>query len=424
MITISFALNTISSGSLRLDSVTDPKFKTASVVVRILTPYNESDAAALALLPPLLCSANKKYPTDAKLAKRLNELYGASLSGACLWRSDMLELVFSTDFILDEFTLDNESVSRDATEILLDCILDPLVHDNAFDDAEFAMRKRDLLDSIDAEINDKAAYALALALETAYNGEIRSKRFYGSRSDVESLTSQKCYTVYQNLFSKSKMYVSVCSGKRLPDVEKIIVDRLAPVAGNACLPSYYSYSLCKSEPARVTKPTDAKQSNLILAFKTECRDRFVNDVLCAIYGESPTAKLFVNVREKLSLCYYCQSVYSPTKATMFALSAVDNDNVNKATDEIINQLSRIARGNFSYEELSAAKRYLVSLCNAKLDRKGAILDWTFSERISGTHLTVEQAIDKINSVTKDDVVAAAKSFKLDTVFVLEGVCDE
>lgn len=424
MIVISFTLNTVSSDALSVDCITDPKFKTASVVVRILIPYNESNAAALALIPPLLCSANKNYPSDAKLAKRLNELYGASLSGACLWRSDMLELVFSTDFILDEFALDGEPVSCEATRILLDCILDPLVSGNAFDSAEFAMRKQDLLDSIDAEINDKATYALGLAVETAYYGEIRSKRFYGSRSDVEMLTPEKCFSVYRDLFADSKMYVSVCSGKRLPDVENLILRKLSPVSSDPCLPSYYSYSPCKSEPSRVTKSADAKQSNLVLAFKTDCRDRFINDVLCALYGESPTAKLFVNVREKLSLCYYCQSVYSPTKATMFALSAVDNENVKKATDEIVEQLSQIADGNFSAEELSAAKRYLVSVCRAKLDRKGALSEWVFSEQIAGTHLSVEQAIERINYVSKDDVVSAAKSFKLDTVFTLEGRSDE
>lgn len=423
VIFISFAHNRVATDTLTLDVMTDPKFKTGAVVIRLLTPYNDSHAAALALLPALLCSANRKYPTDASLAKYLNRLYGTSLSGACLHCSDMLELVFSTEFILDKYALENEAVSLEAVNVLLDSLLDPLVRDNAFDETEFTMRRQDLLDTIDAEINDKATYALGLALETVYEGEIRSKRFYGSREAVEALTPESCYEVYKTLFSICGIYVSVCSGERLPWVEELILDRLSAVAGKVILPDYYSYSQPKAEPRYVTQPVDAKQTNLVLAFKTDNHDRFANNVLSAIYGEAPTAKLFENVRERLSLCYYCQSVYSPSKATMFVLSAVDNANTNQTIQEIITQLDRLASGDFSDDDLNDSKRYIAAVLCAKLDRKGGIADWIFTESLSGSHMTISEAIDKINAVTRDDVITCAKSFKLDTVFILEGAAD-
>lgn len=423
MIAISFVLDSVSSEPFVLDVMTDSKFKTGSVIIRLLTPYDDESSAALALLPAILCSATAKYPTDALLAKRLNQLYGASLTGACLHCSDMLELVFSTDFILDRYALDGESVSLEATNILLDCLFDPLVVDGTFDETEFNMRKQDLLDNIDAEINDKASYALGLALETAYEGEIRSKRYYGSREAVESLTPESCYAVYRKIFSISKIYASVCSGERMPQIEKLLTETLSQVACPVTLPDYYSFSKAKPEPKYITQPVDAKQSNLVLAFKTDVYDRFANNVLSALYGESSTAKLFENVRERLSLCYYCQSVYSPTKATMFVLSAVDNANIDKATAEIINQLNLIATGDFGDDELQDAKLYLVSVLRAKFDRKGAISDWTFSEKLVGSNMSIQEAIENINRVGRADVINAARAFKLDTVFCLEGAAD-
>ena len=103
---------------------------------------------------------------------------------------------------------------------------------------------------------------------------------------------------------------------------------------------------------------------------------------------------------------------------MLVLSAVDNINVQKTADEVTRQLSLIASGEFSDDDLALTKLYLVSLIRAKYDRKGALAEWFFAEELSGSNLTIEQAIDKINSVTREDIISAAKSYSLDTLFVL------
>lgn len=414
-----FELDRRSIGGVKINKIIDPKFKTGAIYIRFLMPYEDETAPALSLIPALLVSANKHYDSNDKLSRRLNELYGASLSGVCLQCSDMLELLFSVDFILDKYAYDGESVAYECASLLGSCLFDPVVSNGEFDHAEFDIRKRDLLDAIDSEINDKASYALTRSFETVYRGETRSKRHYGSREAVAALTPKQTYQTYLRMLNEASVHITVCAGEDIPSVNNYLVDLFTNRTVSECpLPPYYSYSPCKAEPEFVSEYMDVKQANLVMAFKTDIHDYYINRVLSALYGESPISKLFMNVRERLSLCYYCQSVYSATKATMFVLSAVDNANVQKTKDEAVRQLSLIASGDFSDSDLELTKLYLVSLIRAKYDRKGALAEWFFSEELSGSNLTIEQAIDKINAVTREDVISAAKSYVLDTLFVL------
>lgn len=406
-------------GGVKINKIIDPKFKTGAIYIRFLMPYEDETAPALSLIPALLVSSNKHYDSNDKLSRRLNELYGASLSGVCLQCSDMLELLFSVDFILDKYAYDGESVAFDCASLLGFSLFEPLASNGEFDPTEFEIRRRDLLDAIDSEINDKASYALTRSFETVYRGETRAKRHYGTREAVAALTPKQTYEVYLRMLKEASVHITVCAGEDIPSVNKYLEDVFSTrERSDVLLPPYYSYSPCKSEPEFASEYMDIKQANLVMAFKTDIHDYYINRVLSALYGESPISKLFMNVRERLSLCYYCQSVYSATKATMLVLSAVDNINVQKTADEVTRQLSLIASGEFSDDDLALTKLYLVSLIRAKYDRKGALAEWFFSEELSGSNLTIEQAIDKINSVTREDIISAAKSYSLDTLFVL------
>ncbi len=404
-------------GGVYLSQISDPKFKTNTVFIRFMIEYSEKDAAALALIPAVLTSCSAEYPTGTEFNKKLNALYGTTVSGAVNQMGDIYELKISADFLADRYALGGDRISDDVSKLLVGCIFNPAVENGGFAEDEFEMRRKDLLDAIDAEINDKISYAMSLSFETVYRGESRACKYYGSREAVEKVTPAEAYEVYKRVLKKAKVEISFCGHGGFDDAIKVLEEAFKTDRQSWSTPSFLSYSPIKPEPEYVTKHMSVAQANLVMAFKPEKHDLRTAQVLSCVYGGAPFSKLFANVREKMSLCYFCQSIYSETKGTMFVVSAVEFDNIEKAKNEIIRQLSLIADGEVTEDELTSAKLILANSYRSREDKISLIEDWYACGNLRGEVLTPEEYIEKLSEVTREDVIDLAKSFKLDTVYI-------
>ena len=141
-------------------------------------------------------------------------------------------------------------------------------------------------------------------------------------------------------------------------------------------------------------------------------------MLNVIFGAGVTSKLFLNVREKLSLCYYCSSGDNAQKGFMTVNSGIEFKNEKKAADEILAQLDEIRKGNISESELSDAKLALIDSAERIADSVSNTLNWYFSGVMNGKVLTPEQKREKIEAVTVADIVKIAKNIRLDTYYFL------
>ncbi len=411
-------------GGVSLSRMSNPKFKTNTVFVRFLTEYKSSDAAALALIPSVITSCSSEYPTGTQLNKKLSALYGTNISGAASQKGDIYEIMVCIDYLSDVYALDGDKISLEAAKILLGCIFEPAIENGGFAQAEFEMRRSDLLDAIDAEINDKVSYALNLSYETVYKGESSACKYYGTREQVEKVSAGEAYEAYKRLLKEAKIEISLCGHGDFDDAEKMLRDAFKTDRQSWLNPVYLSYSRVKPEPEYAQKLMNVSQANLVMAFKPDRYDLRTAQVMSCIYGGSPFSKLFANVREKMSLCYFCQSIYSETKGTLFVVSAVEFENIDKARDEIIRQLSLMANGDYTDEELANAKLFLTNSLSSSEDRISSIDRWYFGCEQRGEILTPDEYIEKLNGVTREDVTALAKSMKLDTVFVLKNTGEQ
>ncbi len=418
VITISHTFSRENIGGIEINRIIDPKFTSGIINIRLFADYDKETAPAYVLLPQLLCATNNSYPTQEALTKRLNELYGGNIWGSCAMLSELLELCISCNFLLDRFALNGEKIALLTAELLLECLFDPVVFDGGLDPVEFEVRKQDLLDSIDNEINERSSYAVMTAYQTIFKGETAANRNYYSREAVEALTPKSCYEAYKKLLKKSRVYITVCSGEPHPEIEALLLNALQSIEVDTTPIDFYSPSPLKATAEYVAYPMDIKQSTVVLGFKSDNRDYFATRLFSLMYGESPTSILSMNVREKMSLCYYCQSSYSESKNTLTVVSGVDNANVEKAQSAIISLLKDMSEGRFTDKDLEEAKLFLTSRIRSRIDRKGSMSDWYFRESLTHRSMTIEEAIAEVNAVTRDRVEAAAKSFKLDTVFTL------
>lgn len=408
------------SNGVSFITILDTKFKANVISVRFITKLDESTASANALIPNILISCNEKLRTRTEITTTLAKLYDSNLSANAIKFGDNQIMNVSADFICDKYALEGEKISQQVSDILLDCIFRPIVNDNAFADEEFTLRKNELVESIEGQINDKRAYAFVRANRTIYKDEPSAVASYGTKETTEKLTSQQVYKEYKNLLENSQIEITLSGGQNLDEVKEKLKKEFAELKRNVVKYTFYSISPVKNEVAYPVDTLDVKQCKMVMAFKTDYTDYFANRLMAAMFGGTAFSKLFMNVREKYSLCYYCASVFIEAKGVLAVDSGVEKVNVEKAKKEIINQLELMAKGDFTEEEQSNAVLSIAGDFKSNYDSVRDISAWYMSQKIRNTDFTPEQAIEKLKAVTKEQIIKAAKSYKLDTVYLMQG----
>ena len=133
-----------------------------------------------------------------------------------------------------------------------------------------------------------------------------------------------------------------------------------------------------------------------------------------------TSKLFVNVREKLSLCYSVGSGYYGSKGIMVVSAGIDFDKEEMTRSEILRQLDACKAGNISPEELTAAKEAMLSSLRTTHDAPGSIESYYSTAALSGLGMTTAEYMAAVEKVTLEQVIAAANTVALHTTYFLKG----
>ena len=183
-----------------------------------------------------------------------------------------------------------------------------------------------------------------------------------------------------------------------------------------------------TEVKDISESMEVAQSKLVMGFRTQIaapqKEIVAAKLMTAMFGGTPHSKLFLNVREKMSLCYYCAARYNSNKGIMTVESGVETQNIEAAKNEILNQLEEMKQGNFTEEELQSAK---LSVCNSYRtigDYLGSTESWYISQIFMPDTQTPEQAAEEISKVTREEIIAAAQKVTLDTIYRLVGTEEE
>ena len=173
----------------------------------------------------------------------------------------------------------------------------------------------------------------------------------------------------------------------------------------------------------VTESMDVTQGKLVIGMRTGITasdpDYPALVLLNSVYGSGVTSKLFVNVREKRSLCYYASSAVEKFKGLMIVSSGISFDQYETARDAILAELDACRRGEITPEELESARRSLISAVRAGLDTPAALDDWYIGMSIEPCD-DPETMLQKLPALTVEDVVRAARRITTDTIYFLKG----
>lgn len=405
-------------------SIRDVKFKTARMSVNFMLPLQKDTAASNAILPFLLSRASREYPDYTRLGERLSELYGAGIDAEVQKLGDVQLLSVSATGIADRYALDKESVSTELSSLLCSMIFDPPFEDDLFPQDGFEQEKRQIIEAIRSEYNDKRTYARLRCEELMCKNEPYGIGRYGTTDDVEKLRRETLTQAWRELLRRARVEILVlgdCDPGPVYEKFARAFQSEAKTPADGCKMTVVKTA---DKVREISEPADVAQSKLVLGFRTAAavpdEDVWAMKLMVALYGGTPSSKLFLNVREKLSLCYYCSALYNSIKGIMLVQSGVDNKNVERAKEEIIRQLDEVKHGNFDENELNSARLALCNSYRTVSDSLGSLEVWYLSQTFSGGILSPEEAVEKIQAVTRGQVIDMANRVTLDTVYKLLG----
>ncbi len=402
---------------IELTTITDPKFKTTNISVVFLMPCQPEKAAVWAILPNLLLNSCEKYPTIAKMSDRMQELYGAYLDNTVTLIADTWRMTLNISIISDAYALNGEKLCEEAAALLLECILHPnLESEHAFSETAFRTEQQELLDVIESEINNKRSYAIKQARQTIFRGEPNAEPLYGTKEEVLALTPETVYQAYQEVLQNAQILVYYVGAEDVPELPELFrnafTERKVPEI------RVHSPSPCKTEPETVTEFMEVGQSQLVMAFKAEEVSQEAMRMCSLMFGGAPFSLLFSNVREKMSLCYYCSSNIVYGKNTMIVTSGVSQENVEKTRDAVLAQLEAMQKGEFEEKLLTDAQRYLINALKLTGDTPSSCFSEAFERFLRADHAGVEERIRLYQNLTKEDIIRTANAFRLDSIYIL------
>lgn len=395
------------------------RFSTTHISVNLYLPLKRETVAVNALLPFVLSSCSAEYPDFSALNLRLNELYGADVGGIADKIGDTQVLRFFSYFIDDEYIPNGDKVADEAVELLISMLFKPSVKNGSFLKADVEREKRLTLEKIAGIVNDKRSYAISRIIAEMYKDEPFGELKTGSAKDVAAITGESLFNAFERVLSSAEVRIQVI-GKKLPDR---LFERIAEgLKGYERITPAIAPSVPKKPAAevnRILEEMDVSQGKLVMGFCTDCvgseRETAFLTVFADLFGGGPYSKLFANVREKLSLCYYCAARPNRNKGYILVDCGVESENAEKAENEILNQLNELKKGNFTDEELNFAISSIKDSL-ACLNDSEASLDGWYAMRPFGEPISPEEFISLIEKVTKEDIIKAAGLYRLDTVY--------
>ena len=397
------------------------KFKTSLLSAQFVTPLAEETASAYALLPAVLRRGTVTYPDMGALSARLDKLYGARIDYTVRKKGESQCVGFVASFIDDSFVPGGEYLLEPVAELLGELVCDPATERGRFVPAYFESEKTNLIDAIRSIINDKRDYADSRLLREMCAGEAYGIPRLGSEEDAERLRLRKLYAQYGKLIGASRLELFYSGSADRRRVEDALLSAFAALPRENIRETFpVQNHPARQEVLRVTEELDVTQGKLGMGFACGSHDTAALLMGNTLFGGSSNSKLFLNVREKLSLCYYASSMYHRQKGIITVSSGIEFENYRKAYDEIMAQLDAVCNGDLEDWELDGARSTLLNAYASMGDSQGKLENFYLGQAATGQSETPEELAEQVRNVTPERVFNAMKSVELDTVYFLRG----
>ena len=98
---------------------------------------------------------------------------------------------------------------------------------------------------------------------------------------------------------------------------------------------------------------------------------------------------------------------------------IEIKNYEKALEIIRKQLEDMNKGNFTDEDLENGKKGIISAIKGIEDEQDTEITYYFGQELSENEVSVEEYINEIEKVSREDVINVANSVYINTIYFLK-----
>ena len=417
-------IETITIGpGITLRHYPDTRFKQGRLSIQLVRPMCPEEAAMNALLTSVLLRGSRNYPDLRCITAQLDRLYGASVGTLARRIGDYQAVGFLCGFMEDRFALEGDRILGPMLSFAGELLRRPALENGAFRSDYVEGEKHNLISTIESELNDKRAYANTRMLRNMCRADSFGIPRLGEVEDVAAITPQGLYSHYRKILKESPIElfyvgsapaeeVAAHAAEMFRGLDRSYVNRLSQTPFR------------DGGGSRQTEEMDVAQGKLCMGFTTPItigHPLFAPMQVCnAMFGAGMTSKLFMVIREQMSLCYSIGSGYYGSKGILTVSAGIDSHMDREVEQQVLRQLECCKNGEFTPEELENARQSILSGLESVHDSPGTIESYYAVSALSGQTMTPAEYIRAIEAVTAAEVAQAAKTLALHTVFFLKG----
>lgn len=405
-----------------LTYVPSEKFKTSFLSAQMVVPLAAETAGLNALLVNVLGRGTLRCPDMAAIARELDLLYGARLEPSVRKKGENQTFGFVASCVDDRLLPAGERLLEPLADLMGEMFLSPATRNGRLRGDYVDSERENLADLIRSEINDKRSYAARRLIAEMCAGEPYGVSRLGEARGVERISLHKLNSHYQALLPRARLELFYCGSAPEKRVAGLFTRAFAalPRQGKQIEPAPTVRREAPAEPRVITEEMDVAQGKLGVGFRTMSDDGAATMIMNSMFGGTSTSKLFLNVREKLSLCYYAGSSYHRKKGLITVSSGIETKNYQRALDEIMIQLEALRRGEWEDWELEGARSSLRNALRSMEDSASALEDFTMGQMATGSDETIPGLLSAVEAVTPERVRQAAEQVRPDTIYFLKG----
>ena len=418
---------------ITLHLIDTDKFKTNLIAIFLSTPLTKENVTKNAILPSILKRGTAKQQTQEEISKKLEEMYGASFNCGLDKIGDNHILKFYIEGLNDLYIPQkDENMLKQSIEMLTDIVFNPVTENNSFKEEYVKQEKENIKKIIEAKKDNKAKYAMFRCMEEMYKDEPAGLYKYGYVEDLENIDSNNLYEYYKKLISECKIDIFISGNLENINVKEKVenienIKKLNERDAKYCIVETEKRENSEDEKL-VEESLEVTQGKLIMGYDIMLDDNDIKNknikydamLYNALLGGSANSKLFQNVREKASLAYTASSSYYRHKSNIIVNCGIEISNFQKAVDIIKAQIEDMKNGKFSEEDIKNIKKGITSSIIAMDDEQDSLIVYFFGQELSGEEISLDQYIEKVENVNKEQIENIAKKIKLNTIYFLKG----
>lgn len=412
-------------GSYKLHLIKTDKFKTIRVKAFFNAPIEKDEITIRNFLSSILATTNSLYKTKREFNIRKEELYSCGISSSITRFGNYSNMSFSVNTLEDKYT--EEGNLEKCVALLSDCIYNPNVVDSKFDEEYFDITKKKIYTSLKSIKEDTSYYStIRLLEELDYNSPV-SYRSCGYLEDLEKITPSKLYSYYKKMIDSDIMDIFVIGNINFDEIENLIRKYFPLKIFKKITKDSIVDEIKTSKIKEVKEKNDTNQSKLVMGATinglTSYERKYPLTLFSIILGGGTNSKLFRNVREKNSLCYYINSTVNKLDNLLLIRAGISKDNYDAVIDLTKKELLSMKKGKIDEIDLENAKNMYISSMDELEESQEDLIDTYYMIDLIGLD-DIETRKKMMLEVTIDDIVKVSKKIHLNTIYLLEGDIDE